>query len=180
MQSYPVNLSKLLSFSLLTLSALAAILPAAVEAKSTDFFTCEQDKKEVFVTVVKNRNSGKTKELIRWESKLISNPKVKCREVSDRFQYLWSQGNLNYIRIGIANNNKTIICGLADKASSCNDTNKIFELSATNPNSVHKELLKKMRSERSDGGIYQASEDDDDDIIINIKASIEQRQVNRQ
>lgn len=178
MQFYPVNLSKILSsFSLLTLWVFGAIPPAAVEAKSTDFFTCEQDKKEVFVTVVKNRNSGKTKELIRWQSKLIGNPKVKCREVSDRFQDLWSQGNLNYLRIGIVNN-KTIICGLANKASSCSQKNKIFELSATNPNSVYKELLKKMRAEHSDGGIYQGS-NDDDDIIINFKASIEQREPNR-
>jgi hypothetical protein len=178
MQFYTVNLSKLLSFfSLLMLSVFGIITPATVEAKSADFFTCEQDRKEVFVTVVKNRTSGKTKELIRWQSKLISKPKVKCREVSDRFQELWSQGNLNYLRIGIINN-KTIVCGLANKASACNDKNKIFELSATNPTRVYKELMKKLRAEDSDGGIYQGS-DEDDDIIIDIKASIEHREANR-
>jgi hypothetical protein len=50
----------------------------AVDAKSADFFTCEQDRKEVFVTIVKNRNSGNIKELIRWESKSIANPRSKC------------------------------------------------------------------------------------------------------
>jgi Circadian oscillating protein COP23 len=175
MQSDPVNFCKILTLvSLSICSVFAAILPAAVDAKSADFFTCEQDRKEVFVTIVKNRNSGNIKELIRWESKSIANPSSKCWEVSARFQDLWSKGNLNYLKISTDNNRKTIVCGLPTKASACNDRNKIFELSATNPGKVYKELMKKLRAERNDGGIFQSS-NDDDEIIIDFRSSIEQQ-----
>jgi Circadian oscillating protein COP23 len=175
MQSDPVNFCKTLTLlSLSICSVFAAILPAAVDAKSADFFTCEQDRKEVFVTIVKNRNSGNIKELIRWESKSIANPRSKCWEVSARFQDFWSKGNLNYLKISTDKNQKTIVCGLPTKTSTCNDRNKIFELSATNPGKVYKELMKKLRAERNDGGIYQSA-NDDDEIIIDFRSSIEQR-----
>ena len=175
MQSDPVNFYKtLLLLSLSICSVFGVMIPTAVKAKSVDFFSCEQDRKEVFTTVIKSRNSGRTREIIRWESKSIPDPKAKCWAVSARFQDLWSKGNLNYLKISTDRNRKAIVCGLATKTSACDDSSKIFEISGTSSKKVYEELMKKLRVESSSLGIYQGSVRRDE-IIIDLKSSIEQQ-----
>jgi Circadian oscillating protein COP23 len=175
MRSDPVNFYKILSLlSLSICSVFGVMIPTAVKAKSVDFFSCEQDRKEVFTTVIKSRNSGRTREIIRWESKSIPDPKAKCWEVSARFQDLWSKGNLNYLKISTDRNRKAIVYGLATKTSACDGTSKIFEISGTSSKKVYEELMKKLRAEHSSPGIYQGSVRKDE-IIIDLKSLIEQQ-----
>jgi Circadian oscillating protein COP23 len=177
MQLSTISLNKLLSvFIFVTLSSMVTMPQLSVRAGNLYIFECQQNSQTgFFATVVKQRKFGKTKEIILWKSKYITHPQATCREVSDRFNKLWAEGNLNWLIISRTERSSgTIVCGFAKKTSStiCDERHKIFTLSdAINPQIAYKNLLGNLKSDSTEPPIFQGS---DDEITIDFKASIEQ------
>jgi Circadian oscillating protein COP23 len=151
------------------------IAPSMAESRqSTLIFECVRDpQSKIYSTVIKYP-VDKTNELIRWKSKLVSNPKQTCREVSDKFQAAWSSGKLNYLKTGKSTTTgRAIICGLADRVTLCNDAAKLFDLvPGTNRRTAFVALLQKINlKNNSIDPIFQGS---DDELIIDLRDSIEQ------
>jgi Circadian oscillating protein COP23 len=131
-------------------------------------FDCSRHPKtRIYSTVIKYAN-GKTSELIRWTPEHIKNPKNTCRQVSDRFQQSWESGKLNYLKTGrSAKTGKSIVCGLADSNTLCDDRTKIFDLlpSSNNPKTALRSLLQSIYKEGNDP-LYQSS---DDEIVVDLR-----------
>jgi hypothetical protein len=180
MQSYSINSDRILIISSLwAISIFTVIFQSAVEAKPTPIFECSRDTRtRVYSTIIKH-DTGRTHEIIQWKSKFILNPKVTCRNAVDRFQTLFDRGDLDFIKIGHSRKTQgTIICGLSakNKHDSCNENNKLFDLSPRiTPRTALNGLLQNMVS-GSNPPIYQGS---DDEIVVNFKVSIEQSQAKR-
>jgi Circadian oscillating protein COP23 len=170
------NLGKIcLVASLWTYVDLLDLAPSLAESRqSTLIFECARDPQtKIYSTYIKY-SAVKTNELIRWKSKLVSNPKQTCREVSDKFQESWSTGKLNYLKTGKSTlTGGSIICGLADRDTLCNDATKLFDLvRGTNRRTAFVTLLQKINlKDTSIGPIPQGS---DDELIIDLRESIEQ------
>jgi Circadian oscillating protein COP23 len=167
------NLQKIcLISSLLTILSSSNIFESSVEAKPLLVFDCSPDPKTgIYYTIIKY-SSGNSKELIRWKSNIVGNPKKVCHQVTERFQQSWESGKLNYLKT--ARSNKTgraMICGLADDNSPCDDNTKLFDLlPSTTPKTAVRSLLQNIAN-ITNTPIQQSS---DDEIIVDLKASIEQ------
>lgn len=170
------NLGKMwLVISLWTSADSIDITPSMAESRqSTLIFECIRDPQtKIYSTVIKYP-VDKTNELIRWKSKLVSNPKQTCREVSDKFQASWSNGKLNYLKTGKSTaTGRSIVCGLADRVTLCNDAAKLFDLvPGTNRRTAFVALLQKINLKNNNiDPIFQSS---DDELIIDLQESIEQ------
>jgi Circadian oscillating protein COP23 len=182
MQLSTINLNKLSSiFIFVTFLSLVTMPQSSVRAGNLYIFECQQNSQTgFFATVVKQRPFGKTKEIILWKSKYITHPQATCREVSDRFNKLWTEGNLNWLIISRTERSSgVIVCGFAKKTNStiCDERYKIFTLSgATDPQTAYKNLLGNLKPNSTEPPIFQSS---DDEITIDFKASIEQISVTR-
>jgi hypothetical protein len=131
-------------------------------------FECSRDPQtRVYSTIIKY-TSGKNKELIRWKSNAIENPKITCRNVSDRFDLGWDRHQLNHFKVGQSRRNgMTIVCGVAATNNVCNDDNKLFDLLPDNNKSVAKDLLQIINDKNSKTSpIWQNS---GDEITINLR-----------
>jgi hypothetical protein len=163
----------LLTSSLWTISTLITIAPAiTAESKSPFIFECSRDPQtRVYSTIIKY-TTGKNKELIRWKSKAIENPKVTCRNVSDRFNSAWDSGRINLFKVSQSRRTAmTIICGVPAENSICNEDNKLFELSPGNNKNVATDLLQLINDKNSNKPpIWQSS---GDDITIDLRQFIE-------
>ncbi len=170
------NLGKIcLVVSLWTHANSIDIAPSVAESRqSALIFECARDPQtKIYSTLIKY-SADKTNELIRWKSKLVSDPKQTCREVSDKFQASWSSGKLNYLKTGKSTlTGRAIICGLADRATLCNDATKLFDLvPGTNRRTAFVALLQKINLKNNNiDPIFQGS---DDELIIDLRESIEQ------
>lgn len=171
------NLGKIcLVVSLWTSGDSIVSAPSVAESRqSTLIFECARDPQtKIYSTIIKYP-VDKTNELIRWKSKLVSNPRQTCREVSDKFQASWSNGKLNYLKTGKSTaTGRAIICGLADRVTLCNDATKLFDLiPGTNRRTAFVALLQKIntKDQTNTDPIFQAS---DDELVIDLRESIEQ------
>ena len=187
MQSYPINLIKIFFISnLYTISALIVMPQSAVRSEHSYSFACNsiRSSKKIIpipttVILFSNRTSAP---LIRWESEWISNPQQRCVEVSKKFDDFSKRGNLHFLKFTTdKRTNRTIICGLSkqDRDRSCDESNKLFELSKAIKDP--KKVLSGLRNSlvTIDGGdIYQNS-DDEYTQIVDLQASIAQREPNR-
>lgn len=185
MQSHPVNLIKIFFISnLYTILALIVISQSAVRSEHSYSFACnsiKSSKKLIPTTVIlfSNRTSAP---LIRWESDWINNHQQRCTEVSKKFDDFSKRGNLHFLKFTTdKRTNRTIICGLSkqDRDRSCDESNKLFELSKAIKDP--KKVLSGLRNSlvTIDGGdIYQNS-DDEYTQIVDLQASIAQREPNR-
>ena len=120
--------------------------------------------------------------LIRWESDFVNNPQQRCVEVSKKFDDFSKRGNLHFLKFTTyKTTNRTIICGLSkqDRDRACDESNKLFELSKAikDPKKVLSGLRNSLVTIDSDG-IFQNS-DDDYTKIVDLQASIAQREPNR-
>ena len=162
-----------LTASLWTISTLMNIDPAnTAESKSPFIFECSRDPQtRVYSTIIKY-TTGKNKELIRWKSNAIENPKMTCRNVSDRFDSAWDSHQLNHFRVEQSQRTgMTIVCGVSTKNSSCNDDNKLFELLPGNNRNVAKDLLQIMKDK--DSKIAPIWQNSGDEITIDLRQLIE-------
>jgi Circadian oscillating protein COP23 len=186
MQSHPVNLIKIFFISnLYTISTLIAIPQSAVRAEHSYSFACNSIKssKTVIPTTVILFSNRTFRPLIRWESNWINNPQQRCTEVSKKFDDFSKRGSLHFLKFTTdKRTNRTIICGLSkqDRDRSCDESNKLFELSKAikDPKKVLSGLRHNLVTIDIDGGIYQNS-DDEYTQIVDLQASIEQREANR-
>jgi Circadian oscillating protein COP23 len=166
------NLSQIVTVaSLYAIANLSGILQEPARASSDVLFECSRNPKtRIYSTVVKYAN-GKTNELIHWTPEHIKNPKLTCRQVSDKFQHSWESGNLNFLKTGrSAKTGRFIICGLADGNTPCDDRTKIFDLlpSSTNPKIAVRSLLQSIYKE-GNAPLYQSS---DDEIVVDLRELI--------
>jgi Circadian oscillating protein COP23 len=183
MQSDNINLAKVFVISNLCMTlAFIAMSQLVVRAENSYSFACNSIKngKKVIPTTMILFSNGTSKPLISWESNFIRKPKQQCETVSKRFEDFSRLGNLHFLKF--ANDRKTgqtIICGLSrsNKDRSCNDSNKLFELSKAikDPKLVINGLRTSLVIS-SDGGIIQGSGDEQ---IIDLAASIEKSQLDR-
>ena len=186
MQFHPVNLIKMFFISnLCTLSVLVVMPQSAVRSEHSYSFACNSirsSKKNIYTTVIlfSNRTSAP---LIRWESGFIINPQQRCIEVSKKFDDFSRRGNLHFLKFTTdKRTNRTIICGLSkqDRDRACDESNKLFELSKAikDPKKVLNGLRHNLVTIDGDSGILQNS-DDEYTQIVDLQASIEQREPNR-
>ncbi len=186
MQSHPVNLALIFLISNLSMtSAFMAIPQSSVRADRSYSFACNSVgsfRKTIPVTMILFQN-GTSLKLIRWESDPISNSERMCKEVSKKFDYFSSHGNLQVLKFVTDKvTHRTIVCGLSrqNKDRPCDESNKLFELSKASkaPKEVLSGLAHNMVTLDNDGGIFQNS-DNEDIQIVDFEASIEQQSANR-
>jgi Circadian oscillating protein COP23 len=183
MQSDNINLAKIFFVSNLCMtSAFVAMSQSIVRAEHSYSFACNSSRnsKKLIPTTTILFSNGTSAPLIRWESDFIRNPKQQCEEVSKKFNDFSRLGNLHFLKFTTdRKTGKTIICGLSksNKDRSCDDSNKLFELSKAIKDP--KLVLNGLRTSlviSSDGGIIQGSGDEQ---IIDLAASIEKSQLDR-
>jgi hypothetical protein len=154
--------------SLWAIANLVGILQEPARAGSEVLFECSRNPKtRIYTTAIAYAN-GKTSELIRWTPEHIKNPKLTCRQVSDKFQESWESGKLNFLKTGrSAKTGRFIICGLVDSNTPCDDRTKIFDLSpsSNNPKTALRSLLQSIYKE-GNAPLYQSS---DDEIVIDLR-----------
>jgi Circadian oscillating protein COP23 len=164
-----INLQKTpLISSLWTVLILLNVSPATARNRFSLIFECRLNPKTKISSTYIVYSDDVTSELIRWKSKAIRNPNVTCRNASNRFQELWSSGQLNYLKI-----NKRLVCGIPTLRTPCDESTKLFELLPnSNPKTVASTLLHKISVRDSNKEpIFETS---DDEIIINFREAIKQ------
>ena len=185
MQSHPVNLIKIFFISnLYTILVLVVMPQSAMRAEHSYSFACNSIKsyKKVIPTTVILFSNRTSAPLIRWESEWISNPQQQCVEVSKKFDDFSKRGNLQVLKFTTdRRTNRTIICGLSkqERDRACDESNKLFELSKAikDPKKVLSGLRNSLVTIDGDG-IFQNS-DEEYTQIVDLQASIEQREPNR-
>ncbi|MBC1218635.1 hypothetical protein GNF10_28430 [Nostoc sp. UCD121] len=101
----------------IVLGSIATISPPSLAQSQTYF--CERSDDGVWTTYAKNYNNKKIP-VIRW-IKTLGNytPKVRCQEVSSRFQNAYGKGILNYLTSGISPNGQAVICAASQYGGPC-------------------------------------------------------------
>jgi Circadian oscillating protein COP23 len=163
------HVSQIIAIASLSPVAGFVVIPQApIRASSGVLFDCSRNPKtKMYSTVVKYAD-GKTSELIHWTPEHIKNPKITCRQVSDKFQQAWENGKLNYLKTGRSpKTGRFIICGLADSNTSCDDRTKIFDLLPSNkdPKVAVRSLLQSIYKD-SNSPLYQSS---DDEVVVDLR-----------
>jgi Circadian oscillating protein COP23 len=164
-----INLQKTpLIFSLWTILILLNVSPATAQNRSSLVFECRLNPKTKISSTYIVYTDGVTTELIRWKSKVTRNPRVTCQNASNRFQELWSSGQLNHLKI-----NKRLVCGVPTPRTPCDESTKLFELLPnSNPKTVASTLLHKISVR--DSSKEPIVETSDDEIIIDFREAIKQ------
>lgn len=163
-----INLQKTpLISSLWTILILLNISPANSQNRSSLVFECRLNPKTKISSTYIVYTDGVISELIRWKSKAIRNPHVTCRDASDRFQELWSSGQLNHLKIS-----KRLVCGVPTPRTPCDESTKLFELlPSSDPKTVASTLLHKISvRDSSKEPIFETS---NDEIIIDFRETVE-------
>jgi Circadian oscillating protein COP23 len=180
MRSYNLNRAKVFVINLCMTLAFIAMFQLVVRAENSYSFACNSVKngKRVVPTTMILFSNGKSKPLIRWESNPFPKSKQQCEEVSKRFDDFSRRGDLRFLKFANGENGKPMICGLsrANKDRSCDQGNKLFNLSKAMNNDPRK-VLTGIRNSlvMVDGGsITQGSEITQ---IVDLAASIEQSQL---
>jgi Circadian oscillating protein COP23 len=159
-----INLQKTpLISSLWTILILLNVSPATAQNRSSLIFECRLNPKTKISSTYIVYSDSFTTELIRWKSKVIRNPNVTCQNASNRFQELWSSGQLNHLKI-----NKRLVCGVPTPRTPCDESTKLFELLPnSNPKTVASTLLHKISvRDSSKEPIFETS---NGEIIIDFK-----------
>ncbi|MCC5631377.1 COP23 domain-containing protein [Nostoc sphaeroides CHAB 2801] len=108
---------QVLTAGTIVLSSIATISPPSLAQSQTYF--CERSDDGVWTTYAKNYNNKKIP-VIRWVKTLGNyTPKVRCQEVSSRFQNAYGKGILNYLTSGIYTNGQAVICAASQYGGPC-------------------------------------------------------------
>jgi Circadian oscillating protein COP23 len=162
-----INLQKTpLISSLWTILILLNVSPATAQNRSSLVFECRLNPKTKISSTYIVYSDGVTSELIRWKSKVTRNPRVTCQNASNRFQELWSSGQLNHLKI-----NKRLVCGVPSPRTPCDESTKLFELLPdSNPKTTASILLHKISDRGSSS--EPIVETSDDEIIIDFREAV--------
>ncbi|MBC1240689.1 MULTISPECIES: COP23 domain-containing protein [Nostoc] len=107
---------QLLTVGTIALGSIASTSPPSFAQGKTYF--CEQSNDGVWTTYAKNYNNKKIP-IIRWVKTLGSyTPKIRCQEVSARFQGAYEKGILNYLTTGISGS-QAVICAASQYGGPC-------------------------------------------------------------
>lgn len=94
----------------ITLSCLQSS-PILAQPSSSIFYCGSTDKQEP-ATMLVTKNEAREKTFIVWRNNLDNKtPKQRCREVSQKFQKAWEQGNLKSFIVGEPTRGKFYVCG---------------------------------------------------------------------
>lgn len=152
--------------SLWIISILLNVSPATAQNRSSLIFECRVNPKTKISSTYIVYSDGVTSELIRWKSKVTRNPRVTCQNASNRFQELWSSGQLNYLKI-----NKRLVCGVPSLRTPCDESTKLFELlPGSDPKTTASTLLHKISVK--DSSREPIVETSDDEIIIDFREAV--------
>jgi Circadian oscillating protein COP23 len=162
-----INLRKApLISSLCTILIFLNVSPSTAQNRSSLVFECRLNPKTKISSTYIVYSDGVTSELIRWKSKVTRNPRVTCQNASNRFQELWSSGQLNHLKI-----NKRLVCGVPTPRTPCDESTKLFELLPdSNPKTTASTLLHKI-SDRGSGS-EPIVETSDDEIILDFREAV--------
>ncbi|WP_414569963.1 COP23 domain-containing protein [Nostoc sp. CCY 9925] len=107
---------QVLTAGTIILGSIASISsPSFAQAKT---YFCEKSGDGVWTTYAKNYNNKKIP-IIRWVKTLGNyTPKIRCQEVSSRFQSAYEKGILNYLTSGISGN-QAVICAASQYGGPC-------------------------------------------------------------
>ncbi|MDZ8079736.1 MAG: COP23 domain-containing protein [Nostoc sp. DcaGUA01] len=107
---------QVLTAGTIILGSIASISsPSLAQAKT---YFCEKSNDGVWTTYAKNYNNKKIP-IIRWVKTLGNyTPKIRCQEVSSRFQSAYEKGILNYLTSGISGN-QAVICAASQYGGPC-------------------------------------------------------------
>ncbi|HYX13333.1 MAG TPA: COP23 domain-containing protein [Nostoc sp.] len=107
---------QVLTAGTIVLSSIATISPPSFAQNKTYF--CEKSDDGVWTTYAKNYNNKKIP-VIRWITTLGNyTPKVRCQDVSSRFQDTYEKGILNYLTSGISSG-QPVICAASQYGGRC-------------------------------------------------------------
>jgi hypothetical protein len=116
-------------FGATVLTGLSASFAAPSHANEGVRFYCDTSG-YVPVTVAHSYDTGYKTEVIRWVSDYFDysgyTPEKRCYQVSARFQAAYNKGTLDYLTVGIVNNQK-VVCATYS-GGSCNSRNVLFTL----------------------------------------------------
>ena len=159
---------QVLTSSTIALSSFATISPPSLAQAQTYF--CERSDNGVWTTYAKNYNNKKIP-VIRWVKNLGNyTPKVRCQEVSSRFQNAYEKGILNYMTSGISSG-QAVICAASQYGGPCSQL--LFTLkSDRNASSVLQNLVD--IGYRARGPILQ-SEDASSQIYIDMSILLNEK-----
>jgi hypothetical protein len=91
-----------------------------IQLSNRDYFFCGQSSQGTPTTFVNTLNGNVP--LIRWVSHYFNesgyNPRVRCQEVSQRFNRFYNQGILNFVTTGIVNN-QPVVCVATEIGGPC-------------------------------------------------------------
>jgi hypothetical protein len=109
-------------------------------------FACAQTSGK-YATVAKTKKGEVP--IIAWESDDYSGsgftPQVRCKKVSDRFQSLYTSGQLKYITIGKIKN-LAVVCGTTSAKATCTPKNVLYTLK---PTADPQKVLSQLRNLRN-------------------------------
>jgi len=134
------RLTQVLSGFMITLSATALIHPASTAQTSRSMFYCGTSLGHP-ATVARTPRGNLP--VIRWTSDHFSgsgwSPQRRCQAVSERFQDLYSKGQLRYITTGLMNR-QPVVCVASRRGGDC--TGLLFTLKqGSNPGQTLGRLL---------------------------------------
>jgi Circadian oscillating protein COP23 len=166
-----INLQKTpLISSLWTILILLNVSPATAQNRSSLVFECRLNPKTKISSTYIVYSDDVTTELIRWKNTAIRNPHITCQNASNRFQELWSSGQLNHLKV-----NKRLVCGVPTPRTPCDESTKLFELLPnSNPKTVASTLLHKISVR--DSSKEPIVETSDDEIILDFREAVKKLQ----
>jgi hypothetical protein len=139
---------KLLNTVLISLALPVTLLQTSSGWAADDvavFICAEVDGR--LATAVKTENGNVP--VIYWDSKSFTgsgfSPAVRCKQVTDRFTNLYTNGQLKYLATGRIRR-QSVICGLEVGTAKCNKTNVLFTLK---PGSDPRNVLRQINAVRN-------------------------------
>jgi hypothetical protein len=136
----------------------AILAPPSHAVTATTSFVC--GKVDGTPATVARTKKGDVPILI-WRAEDFSKsgftPQVRCQRVSDRFQALYSSGQLRYITAGKLDKTP-VLCATKEKTGICTKQNLLYTLRfGSDPQSVIKKLME-IRNRATSGGVDESGE----------------------
>ncbi len=132
----------MLSLATVTMTGQSILLmPPSHAVTATTNFVCGKSQ-GIHATLAQTKKGDVP--IILWKSEKLSksgyNPKLRCQQVSARFQTLYRSGQLKYLTVGTLND-LPVICATANNSSTCGQENLLYTLrKEENAESVIKNL----------------------------------------
>jgi Circadian oscillating protein COP23 len=134
----------LLSLTTVTVVSVNSLFAPSSQAGSATSFVCDKSEGEL-ATVAKTKTGDVP--IVIWSSTAFEGftPQVRCKQVSARFQSLYSSGQLKYITAGTLNQ-RPVVCATKKISSVCTNQNLLYTLK---PNSDPKQVIERLKAIRN-------------------------------